>query len=140
MNYEPTRVTVDGKEYDFHRIGVRPLNRLLIKALKLVGEPLASSIDSDVAELAKEDKEKAKEAIDVKAIVKALSASLDETVVDEIIDGLLQQTSRVGIGPVKTKFDEIFEDDIAHMWAVVFAAANHYYASFLAGGLGFLKI
>jgi len=136
---EPTRVAIDGIEYEFHHISVRKLNRLLLKIVKVVGEPLADSLDPKIAEVAKHDKEKAKELIDIGKIVKSLSESLQEDLVDEIIDGLLAGATCIGHGSVAQNFDVIFGGKLVHMWKVVVAAGKHYYGDFLQEGLGLLS-
>ena len=136
---EPTRVNIDGTDYEFHHISVRKLNRLLMKIIKVVGEPIANSIDPKIAEVAKKDKEKAKEMLDIGKIVKSLSESLQEDLVDEIIDGLLAGATCLGVGAISQNFDAVFGGRLAHMWKVVVVAAKHYYGDFLDEGLGLLS-
>lgn len=136
---EAKSVFIDNVEYQFHHISVKKLNRILIKIIKIAGEPIANSIDKKVAEKARIDPEKAKEDIDLGKVIKALANSLEEDAVEQIVEGLLQGAVCVGKGAVNQHFEECFGHSLAHMWRVVFQAAKYYYADFLQGGLGFLS-
>ena len=135
---EPTKVIIDEVEYAFHHISVKKLNRLLIKLVKIIGEPLPNGMDDTITDKARANQiEEAKKAVNISLVVKSLSNSLDEVLVEEIINGVLEGAVCSGIGPVNKNFEKVFGNkSIAHHWKVVLAALKHYFGDFFSEGLG----
>lgn len=137
---EPIRREVDGTTYEFYHFSVRKQNRLLMKLTKLVIKPLVSGLDSSMLEKgSKETKADLVKKINISNIVDALTESLDEDKVDEIIDELMIHIVCIGKGSAKDNFSEIFDGKLLHMWRVVIAAIDCYFGDFLKEGLGLLK-
>jgi len=141
MKRQAISKTVDGIEYQFGHISVKRKNHVLLKILKIVGQPIASGITENAADTTAvlDEQNSLNDFISPAKIVKGLTESLDEDKVDEIIDFLFSQTICVGKGVVSEKFDEVFSDSLLHMWKVVFVAMEVYYGSFFAEGLELIK-
>lgn len=118
-------VVIDGQTYEFYHLSIRVLNRILLRALKLIGKSMA---DNFTTELGKNEAEM------IKTIMGLLSEHIDVDTVDAIILDLLSATIAPGKGAVKKSFDAVFEDDIVHMWKVIIEAAKYYFASFFQKG------
>jgi len=136
---EPTRVTVDDTEYEFNHISVKKQLVLAVKLAKVVLEPMTVGLDPKIMEMARSNPDAAKSAIDMSKVIKAFVDNADEKSLEELIDGLLQGTVCIGVGPVANKFEEVFRGRFGHMLKVTYAAAQHYFGDFLAEGLGLLK-
>lgn len=123
--FEGNTVAIDGVTYEFCHISPRLLNKLLIRALKLIGKPLAAGMDTEIGENRDEM---------LTAILTMVFDAADEDVIDSIIFDILSETICVGKGNVKEKFDLVFKGKFIHMWKVVAHALKFYFSDFFEEG------
>jgi len=125
MNQQAHTVMVDGVEYTFYRLSVRVLNKILARAVKVLGKSFIDNLDEDIGTNAGE--------LAIKT-VQLLADNLDEDMLDKTIVEILSATECTGKGLVKEKFDIIFDRKIIHMYKVVAEAFKYYFDDFFGEG------
>ena len=127
---------IDGKTFEFEKMGARQATKMLLKISKIVGKPLGM-----IAALFADGKKSLDKSFDPKIIshiVEALLENVDEEVTFYIIETLTAKTCKCERKEIN--YDQFYKDDLFLMTKVLKAALEVQFGSFFAGAMSTVGI
>lgn len=135
MARELIKKIIDGSEYEFQQFGAKQSLKLLTRVLKIIGEPMALSVEAFEGEGKLLDRKISGKGLALAA--KALTERLDQ---DEVVDLLTQFCSHPAClcDGKQVEFNTHYEGRLGHLFKVFQAALEVQYQDFF-GALSELR-
>ena len=122
---------IDGRTFEFEKMGARQATKMLLRISKIVGKPLGM-----IAALFADGKKSLDKNFDpsiISHIVEALLENVDEEVCFEIIETLTAKTCKCERKEIH--YDHFYKEDLFLMTKVLKAALEVQFGSFFAGAM-----